>query len=111
MENTATSLCKETYQRKLAQNLPLLRTKLSLSQADLADLIGTSRQTISLIERGSREMMWDTCLSLTFLFMTNAETRTLLSPLGIDVTQITNYLNVSAPKIIPNAERKDGEQK
>lgn len=91
----ATKLSKDEYRKKLADNLPLLRTKLSLSQQELAEMIGTSRQTISLIERGTREMMWDTCMSLTFLFTSNSDTCDLMAPLGIDIEAISNYLNVS----------------
>lgn len=89
---------KEQYQHALAKNLPLLRAKLDLSQEEVAGLVGTSRQTISLIERGTREMMWDTCMSLTFLFVANSETRNLMPPLGIDINMIMNYLNVSNQK-------------
>ena len=86
---------KTEYQKNLAENLPLLRTKLSLSQQELADMIGTSRQTISLIERGAREMMWDTCMSLTFLFTSNSDTCALMPSLGIDTDAISDYLNIS----------------
>lgn len=100
---------KEQYQHALAKNLPLLRAKLDLSQEEVADMVGTSRQTISLIERGTREMMWDTCMSLTFLFVSNSETRSLMPPLGIDVNMIMNYLNVSDQKSEEPAEGGDGQ--
>ncbi len=103
MENEVIALRKENYQKSLAKNLSTLRTKLSLSQEELANKVGTSRHTISLIERGAREMMWDTCLSLTFLFVINSETRALMQPLGIDVDLISEYLNIS------NSEFKDTE--
>lgn len=57
-------------------------------------MVGTSRQTISLIERGVREMMWDTCLSLTLLFISNPEARSLMPPLGTDIGAMIRYLNV-----------------
>lgn len=95
MKKAIPDLNKERYQRAMAENLPLLRSKLSLSQKEVADLVGTSRQTISLIERGAREIMWDTCMSLTLLFISNPETRSLMPPLGIDIDAMTDYLNVS----------------
>lgn len=108
MADAAFSQRKEKYQKSLSKNIPLLRAKLSLSQTELAELIGSSRQTISLIECGTREMMWDTCLSLTFLFLMNSETRALMPPLGIDIDLISDYLNVSSPEGTPNDAKKDG---
>ena len=90
------SFSKQDYQKNLADNLPVLRSKLNLSQQGLADIIGSSRQTISLIERGSREMMWDTCMSLTLLFISNDVTRALMPPLGIDINAMTDFLNQSS---------------
>lgn len=98
MEKEMVCLFKEQYQHALAKNLPLLRANLDLSQEEVADMVGTSRQTISLIERGVREMMWDTCLSLTFLFVSNPKTRSLMPPLGVDVDFMMDYLNVSNHK-------------
>ena len=92
----------------MAENLPLLRSKLSLSQQEVADLVGTSRQTISLIERRSREIMWDTCMSLTLLFISNPETRSLMLPLGIDINAVTDYLNVSGRRGKKQSESGDG---
>lgn len=44
--------------------LPEIRKALGLSQTDFANLIGKSRQGISLIERGELEMGWETCLAI-----------------------------------------------
>lgn len=108
MEHTVSDMDKERYQRALAENLPLLRSRLSLSQKEVADMVGTSRQTISLIERGAREMMWDTCMSLTLLFVSNPETRSLMPPLGIDIDALTDYLNVSGYRRKKQSESEDG---
>lgn len=108
MKKAASGLNKEQYQRAIAENLPLLRSKLSLSQKEVADLVGTSRQTISLIERGSREIMWDTCMSLTLLFISNPETRSLMPLLGIDIDAMADYLTVSGHRNKKQSESGDG---
>lgn len=97
MENTVSNMNKEQYQRALAENLPLLRSRLSLSQKEAADMVGTSRQTISLIERGLCEMMWDTCMSPALLFVSNPETWSLRPPLGINIDGMPDYLNIYGP--------------
>lgn len=107
MKKAVPRLNKERYRRAMAENLPLLRSKLSLSQKEVADLVGTSRQTISLIERGSREIMWDTCMSLTFLFVSNPETRSLMLPLGIDIDAMAEYLTVSGHRDKKQSESGD----
>jgi len=86
---------KEKYQKLMAENLPTLRNKLGLNQSELASLIGITRQTISSIERGERPMMWDTFMSLTFLFRSNETTRYMLPILGLYTPELTNYLNVT----------------
>lgn len=42
----------------LRNELPVLRAKARVSQEDIANKIGISRQTYSSIETGKREMSW-----------------------------------------------------
>ena len=57
-------LCTE----KLARELPVLRKMHHLTQKDLGDIIGVSRQTITNIESGKSEMKWSVFLALMFVF-------------------------------------------
>ena len=59
------------------------RARLGLSQTQLADCIGVTRQTISSIENQSRELSWTNFLSLLFLFLQNVQTAKLLPVMGI----------------------------
>ena len=68
------SLDRKKYTQAMAENLPALRARLGLSQTQLADCIGVTRQTISSIENQSRELSWTNFLSLLFLFLQNAQT-------------------------------------
>ena len=72
------SLDRKKYTQAMAENLPALRARLGLSQTQLADCIGVTRQTISSIENQSRELSWTNFLSLLFLFLQNAQTAKLL---------------------------------
>lgn len=57
------SLDRKKYTQAMAENLPALRARLGLSQTQLADCIGVTRQTISSIENQSRELSWtNSCL-------------------------------------------------
>ena len=84
---------KDKYQNLMAENLVVLRTKLDLTQDEIAELIGASRQTLSLIERGVRPMMWDTFMSLLLLFQNNESTRVMLPMLGLYTPELEKYLN------------------
>lgn len=67
----------------MTQKLPVLRTMLHISQAELAELLGIGRQTLVAFETGKRKMTWNTFLSLMFVFTQKKETRDLLYILGI----------------------------
>ncbi len=74
---------KAQYCSEMAKNLSTLRAKLGLSQNELGQLIGVSRQAISAFENNSRALPWCHFTSLLFLFNENPETKVLLPVLGI----------------------------
>ena len=48
----------------LVKELPSYRKKMNMSQADLAEAIGKSRQKVSEMERGTAPLGWDTYLAI-----------------------------------------------
>ena len=69
---------KELLVDRMTENLVVLRAKLGITQAELADIAGMSRQTILAIEKKQRTMTWNTFLSLLFIFSVNKNTEALL---------------------------------
>ena len=69
--------------KNMSDNLVALRTMLHLTQAQLAEIMGVTRQTLVLYETGKRVMTWNTFLSLMFIFSQKRETRELLNILNI----------------------------
>ena len=69
--------------KNMSNNLVALRTMLHLTQAQLAEIMGVTRQTLVLYETGKRLMTWNTFLSLMFIFTQKRETRELLNILNI----------------------------
>ena len=63
----------------LKNELPVLRAKGRLSQADTAEALGLSRQTYSSMETGKREITWTTFLALIALFQNNENTAKMLN--------------------------------
>ena len=52
----------------MTKNLVALRTMLHLTQAQLAEMMGITRQSLVLYETGKRSMTWNTYLSLLLIF-------------------------------------------
>lgn len=71
-------MIKEELMSMLRNELPVLRARLGISQAKLAEMIGISRQTYNVIENGKREMTWPIFLSLVAFFRNNEQTAQML---------------------------------
>ena len=69
---------KNEFIKALTPELPLLRTKAEISQEELANFIGISRQTYGAIERKSKKMSWNTYLSLVLFFDYNIKTHEMI---------------------------------
>lgn len=63
----------------LRNELPVLRAKARVSQEEIAEKIGISRQTYSSIETGKREMSWTTFLALMAFFQNNDSTKHMIN--------------------------------
>lgn len=74
---------KDSFIATLTPNLTILRTKAEISQEELSNLIGVSRQTYSAIERKIRKMAWNTYLSLVLFYDHNQKTHKLIRQLAI----------------------------
>lgn len=90
---------RESLIDKMADNLPVLRKKLKLSQEGLAKFIGSSRYTVMLYENKKRRMTWNTFLSLVLLFDKNDETAVLLRALGIYTDELDNMIKQPTTEI------------
>ncbi len=78
MENKETKKERMELIRILTGLLSVLRAAIGISQGELAECIGISRQTYCSLEQGKRDMSWSTFLSLFLFFISNEETYSLL---------------------------------
>lgn len=69
---------RESIVAQFVNELPVLRVGLGLSQAELAERIGISRQTYNSFENGKKEMPWTTFMALIVVFQNNARTKRML---------------------------------
>lgn len=73
---------RNTIVELLRKELPVLRAKARISQGDIAEKIGISRQTYSSIETGKREMSWTTFLALIAYFQNNESTKKMIGEIN-----------------------------
>jgi DNA-binding XRE family transcriptional regulator len=75
MKDGISSNRKHELCKKMDSNLATLRTKTNVKQDELADRLGFSRQTISAIETGKRDMQWSTFTAIALFFSRNPKIR------------------------------------
>ena len=68
----------------LVQELPAYRKKMRMSQAELGDAVGKSRQKISEMERGAAPLGWDTYLAILMVLGAHG----VLEPRGRDAERL-----------------------
>ena len=85
---------RDRYIGALKEELPVLRVKAEISQSDLCNIIGVSRQTYSAIENGRKKMMWPTYLTLIYFFDSMTATRDMLRNSPAYPAELLNRFNV-----------------
>ena len=93
-DNRKLELC-----RKMASNLSTLRAKANVSQNELADRLGFTRQTISAIESKKRDMQWSTFSAIALFFSKDTEIRQLMIVMGILDDDVEKIINITSTNI------------
>ena len=101
---------RQHYVQLMVENLPTLRARLGLNQAELANMLGITRQTLSAVESGARELTWGNFISLLYVFTQNEETDPLLETLGIYTPELASLFRVTNISRLKeqNAQKKGG---
>lgn len=79
----------------LTEELPSLRAKIGITQADLCEIIGISRQTYSSIETRKGKMSWNIYLSLIMFFIHNEKTLPIIDNIGAFPDKLKESLNIN----------------
>ena len=83
---------KNILLENMVTNLPTLRKRLGISQAELSTKIGMSRSTIAAIENRKRTMTWNVFLSLILIFTKNKDTDKLLNVMEIYTDELNAFI-------------------
>lgn len=86
---------KDKLIKILTDELKVLRAKAEISQQDLAEKLGVSRQTYGAIESRKQKMAWNTFLSLIFLFEKNKGTSGIIHHIGAYPPELESYLKMN----------------
>lgn len=89
---------KDILIRNMVYNLPTLRKRLDMTQAELAAKIGFGRSSLTAIENKKRSMTWNTFLSLILIFTKNNETDKLLNVMEIYTDELNDYIKNNSGK-------------
>ena len=89
----------------LAKNLPSIRAKMKISQAELADSVGIGRQTLISIENGNSKMRWDTFLAMMLVISKDPDALEMLTLLGLNMSDLNFIIeeNLSMRKSATNS--------
>lgn len=79
----------------LTEELPSLRAKIAVTQKDLCEIVGISRQTYSAIETKKRKMSWNVFLSLIMFFTHNDKTAPIIESIGAFPDELRDTLNIN----------------
>ena len=85
---------KKQLSRALAASLPMLRAKIGISQAELADMVEVTRQTVSAFESEQREMPWNMFLAFMMIFTSNPVTKRLLEAIEICNDDFNQFIDL-----------------
>ena len=86
---------KQELCKIMASNLPVFRAKANnMSQAELADRLGFTRQTISAVENKQRDMQWSTFSSIVLFFSKDTEVAHLMTVMGVLDDDVIKTLNL-----------------
>lgn len=97
MANKFSDEIRKEFESNLAENLPVLRAKLGITQQELANRIGISRNMLACIEIKKKAMSWITFVALSLLFLKNEQTASVFKSLNIYTKELDDYLMFNTP--------------
>lgn len=74
---------KEELIDKFIYELPILRARIDMTQDEISEIAGLSRQTYSALETRKRKMTWSNFMALLFVFYFNPVTRKEIETAGV----------------------------
>lgn len=86
---------KEDLITILTNELKMLRSKVEISQQELANRLGVSRQTYGAIEGKTQKMTWSNFLALLLIFTSNESTAKIIDWIEAYPPELKQYLSLT----------------
>jgi len=96
MSHELTEAHKEKLIDILTSELPTLRARVGLSQQELANKVGISRQTYGALETKKQRMTWQNFITLLLLFKSNTDTAKMLYYCGAYPVELEQFLKLTS---------------
>ncbi len=85
---------KEELIDKFIYELPILRARIDMTQDEISEIAGLSRQTYSALETRKRKMTWSNFMALFFVFYFNPATRDALERASLSPDKLKEIMMV-----------------
>lgn len=86
---------KEKLIDKFIYELPILRARIDLTQDEISEIAGISRQTYSALETRKRKMTWSNFMALLFVFYFNPATKEAVENAGVFPDELKSILQMN----------------
>lgn len=86
---------KEELIGKFIYELPILRARIDMTQDEISEIAGLSRQTYSALETRKWKMTWTNFMALLFFFYFNPETRTDIENAGLFPKNLKDAMSIN----------------
>ena len=94
MKTELTTMQKQDICARFAENMPVLRKQLKLTQEKLGEMCGYSRIRISNIETKREKLSWHQLLCISFVFLLNEDTNKYIKENSILDEEFFSYFNM-----------------
>lgn len=98
---------KEDLIIRFTTALPVLRASIGISQGELAEYIGVSRQTYCSLEQSKRPMSWNNFMALFMFFYANPDSKRLMESKQTFIREVYDFLqyNKDVSKLKEDSQR------
>ena len=86
---------KEELIDKFIYELPILRARIDMTQDEISEIAGLSRQTYSALETRKRKMTWSNFMALLFIFYFNPATKDAIENAGILIPELKRVMSIN----------------
>ena len=90
---------REAIIDRFIYKLPVLRARIDMTQDEISEIVGLSRQTYSSLETRKRKMTWSNYIALLFVFYYNPITREAIEFAGLFPDELKKAMEIDHRRV------------